>query len=417
MADSDDKFLVHLRDGEVVLYKRGNINRWQARYKLSDGRWNRISTKTALLDRAKSIATEAYDRARFLQKEGLPEVTRRFDSVARLAIDEMQQALDAGRGKKTYIHYIQAINRYLIPFFGKRYIDKISYEDFEQFDKWRIEKIGHEPMASTITNHLSALNRIYGVAISRGWVTQSKIPELKNRGKRSTRRPDFTYPEWRRIRRILREYQKIGNTDKTRQMRELLRDYVLILANTGMRHGTESVNLKWKHIEWYEHTDGQRYLRMTVSGKTGRRELIARHVVESVLKRIQTRFPDLEKHSFDDLLKRKVDQYVFRLRDGTQTNNLNASFEQFLKHYDLLKDKMGDQNRTLYSLRHMYATMALLKDGISIYDLAKQMGTSVLMIEKHYSHLTPSMKAEILAGKRYDKPPSKPSVSASKTAP
>jgi hypothetical protein len=65
-----------------------------------------------------------------VQKEGLPEVTRRFDSVARLAIDEMQQALDAGRGKRTYIQYIQAINRYLIPFFGKRYIDRISYEDF-----------------------------------------------------------------------------------------------------------------------------------------------------------------------------------------------------------------------------------------------------------------------------------------------
>jgi hypothetical protein len=130
MADSDDKFLVHLRVGEVVLYKRGNIKRWQARYNLSDGRWNRISTKTPLLDRAKSIATEAYDRARFLQKERLPEVTRRFDSVARLAIDEMQQALDAGRGKRTYIQYIQAINRYLIPFFGKRYIDRISYEDF-----------------------------------------------------------------------------------------------------------------------------------------------------------------------------------------------------------------------------------------------------------------------------------------------
>lgn len=401
MADSDDKPLIHLRDGEVVLYKRGNIPRWQARFKLSNGEWRRISTKTPLLDRAKAIATEAYDHARFSQKAGLPEVTRRFDSVARLAIDDMQKALDAGRGKKTYIHYIQAINRYLIPFFGKRYIDKIGYEDFEQFDEWRTKLMGYAPKASTVTNHLSALNRVYDVALSRGWVAQSKIPELKNRGEKSSRRPDFSYPEWRRIRRLLREYQKTGHTDKTKQMRELLRDYVLILANTGIRHGTESMNLKWKHIEWYEHTDGHRYLRLTVSGKTGRRELIARHVAESVFRRIQSRFPELAKLSFDDLLKKRIDEHVFRLRDGTRTNSLNASFEQFLTHYVLRKDKLGEQNRTLYSLRHMHATMGLLKDGISIYDLAKQMGTSVLMIEKHYSHLTPSMKADVLAGKRY----------------
>jgi integrase len=41
----------------------------------------------------------------------------------------------------------------------------------------------------------------------------------------------------------------------------------------------------------------------------------------------------------------------------------------------------------LYSLRHAYATYALLYDRVPIHTLARQMGTSVLMIEKHYSHL------------------------------
>jgi integrase len=402
MAESDEKHSVHLRDDEVVLYKRPGGNRWQARYKLSDGKWHRISTKTANLDRAKSMATEAYDRSRFLQKEGMPEVTRRFDSVAKLAINDMQEALDKGRGKKTYVTYIQVINRYLIPFFGKRYIDKIGYEDFEQFDEWRIKLLGHEPKASTITNHVSALNRIYEVAVARGWVAKNQIPELKNRGGKSLRRPDFTPQEWLNIRIWLKDFKEIGHTEKTRQMRELLRDYVLFLANTGIRHGTESINLKWKHIEWYQHSDGERYLRLTVSGKTGRREPIARHLVEDVLQRIQARFPKLAEHTFDDLLSRQIDEYVFRLRDGTHSTNLQQTFRQFLTHYGLLKDKLGKQNRSLYSLRHMYATLALLKDGISIHDLATQMGTSVQMIEKHYSHLTPSMKAEVLSGKRFN---------------
>ena len=33
-----------------------------------------------------------------------------------------------------------------------------------------------------------------------------------------------------------------------------------------------------------------------------------------------------------------------------------------------------------------------------MHDLAQQMGTSVLMIQKHYSHLTPLMKATQFAG-------------------
>ena len=51
----------------------------------------------------------------------------------------------------------------------------------------------------------------------------------------------------------------------------------------------------------------------------------------------------------------------------------------------------------MYSLRHYYATQRLL-EGIPIHDLAEQMGTSVLMITKHYSHLTPLMKAKQFAG-------------------
>jgi integrase len=44
-------------------------------------------------------------------------------------------------------------------------------------------------------------------------------------------------------------------------MRELLRDYILILANTGMRHGTEAQNLRWKNISTFE-MDGRSYVAM-----------------------------------------------------------------------------------------------------------------------------------------------------------
>lgn len=53
----------------------------------------------------------------------------------------------------------------------------------------------------------------------------------------------------------------------------------------------------------------------------------------------------------------------------------------------MLIDAVTNQKRTFYCFRHSYATFALTNDKVEIHTLAKQMGTSVGMIEKHYSHL------------------------------
>ncbi|MFM8666569.1 MAG: integrase, partial [Betaproteobacteria bacterium] len=55
------------------------------------------------------------------------------------------------------------------------------------------------------------------------------------------------------------------------------------------------------------------------------------------------------------------------------------------------------QNRTLYSLRHTYATLELLRGAVDIHTLSRQMGNSAAMIERHYSKLTATMAAERLA--------------------
>ena len=75
-----------------------------------------------------------------------------------------------------------------------------------------------------------------------------------------------------------------------------------------------------------------------------------------------------------------------------------------MKDTGLLTCPRTGQDRTLYSLRHTYATFSLLNDGMDVHTLAVQMGTSILMIERHYSHLTPRLKKEMLTGKRYDTP-------------
>ncbi len=409
MANSTEN-LVKIRDGEVVLYRRSEAPKWQARFKLPDNKWHRISTKRTSLAEAKRVAGEAYDRAKFRHSEGLNAVSRRFRDVAKIAKDKMDLAMASGKGKRTYKDYKQAIDNYLIPFFGAKQIDKITAESLSGFDAWRVEKMGKEPSASTIMNHNAALSRVFDVALQEGWMQQKNVPALANEGKKANRRPTFTIEEWRKLRSNLRFWVNKTNVQRSRAIRELLWDYVLIVANTGMRPGTETYNLKWKQVRWSGNGEN-RYLLISPDGKTGTRELVARHGCDEYFKRLQSRIPELAMLTFDELLKSQCNDYVFRMRSierkdlppkpAERTKNLFSVFNDFLTEHKLLQDQHGN-NRSLYSLRHLYATMRIVEDGISAHELAEQMGTSISMIERFYSHLKPIMIAEKLAGKRYE---------------
>ena len=50
------------------------------------------------------------------------------------------------------------------------------------------------------------------------------------------------------------------------------------------------------------------------------------------------------------------------------------------------KDREVKSKRSLYSLRHTYAHFSILNEAMDVYTLAKQMGTSVKMIELHYKN-------------------------------
>jgi integrase len=62
---------------------------------------------------------------------------------------------------------------------------------------------------------------------------------------------------------------------------------------------------------------------------------------------------------------------------------LSRNFKKWLSKANLLVDKFG-VDRTLYSLRHTYASRRR-KEGMSYEDLALNMGTSVVLLEKVYS--------------------------------
>jgi integrase len=133
-----------------------------------------------------------------------------------------------------------------------------------------------------------------------------------------------------------------------------------------------------------------------VNGKTGGRWLIAKHRAVDVLKRLHSRQLTHNGIEFEQLLKKRTTHKLFTFSNGYQPPSLNGTFRRLMRDSGLEKNSEG-QTRTLYSLRHTYATLELIENRTDLHTLAKQMGNSAAMIERHYSELTATMAAERLA--------------------
>lgn len=387
---------------KLRLDKRKGSTNWYARITMPNGKRDVKSTGTDKLEEAKEIALRLYYETQARLTNNLPASTRKFKHVADFAAKRMQDELDAGTGKVAYKDYLSALNRYLIPYFEKTDVAKIDLAALTAFDAWRTTQMGKKPAQSTINNHNAALNRVLDEAELHGWITKTMRPTLLNKGLKTESRGSFTPEEYKTIYTALRNYHTKTAVKKAEATRETLRNYVLFLANTGIRHGTEALNLRWKNIQWHT-KDDEKYVVVNVDGKTKKRSVIARDRARDFLLRQSQLNPNIKAKNFDALIGLKSDELVFTTRLGEQAtiHNLNAHFNHLL---DDLKLKTGADGkvRTLYSWRHFYATQDLER-GVSTHALSKQMGNSTNMLDKHYSKYSPLINAELHSGRNVQK--------------
>jgi integrase len=389
------------RDGNVVLFHRKHSAQWQARIRRYSGKWYDVSTGSEDFGRAKEVAGRKYDKMLAHQEAGTQDVTKAFKDVARLTIKALQNETQAGIGKVIYRDYIQAINNYLIPCFGSTAIHNVDARALAKLATFRREKLRREPNRSTVGTHNAALGRVFTTAVEKGFMLATQVPVLTNNGMKPQARPYFAKDEFETLVGYLEKFASTGHKGETQLVRELLLDYVLILANTGMRTGREALGLKWNNIRRLSDGATLSGLEFSVNGKTGKRALIAQDAdgtVTTSLRRIHARLKDISQLTDDELYKQDI--HVFRLRNLKRPahGRLGVNFKIALAQSGLLKNAQGEE-RTLYSLRHMYATFQIL-NGVDMATLAVQMGTSIGMLERHYSKLKPYMKLATLNGTR-----------------
>jgi integrase len=295
---------------KLRLDKRKGSDNWYARLTLENGKRQVKSTGTDNLDEAKELALAFYYETQARIKNKLPATTRKFKHVADFAIQRMESELEAGSGKQSYKDYISALNRCLVPYFGNTDISKIDLAGLTAFDEWRTATNKKPFSQSGINNHNSALNRVFDEAELHGWLVKSMRPTLLNKGVKTESRGSFTVEEYRKIYTKLRSFHKETKDKKAAATRETLRNYLLFLANTGIRHGKEALNIRWRNIAWHV-KDDEKYLAISVDGKTNKRTTIARDKVPDFLLRQSKLNPNISVTDFDGCCQTNANQSLF----------------------------------------------------------------------------------------------------------
>ena len=389
---------IHLLDGAIVLYKRSGSCQWQCRFRLENGSWFTSSTASDQVAEASTRAIELHQEVGQRSNRGNPVRTRTFAQLAKAELASLNDQLATAKSSQTIRDHIYVLEHYLIPFFGDLNVSDINREQVDDFDSWRKSQMGREPRASTQRHHATTFNRVMARADQAGLLNrQAKPITLNVSGAKSESRPSFSSEEIDRLLAFMPAWemqQRAGRTQRFHDMARLCRCYVEFLLYTGIRQGTESMPIRWKDIQWHR-VDGEQYLKIWVSGKTGPRYLIARAALKASLERLIA-WQALPYATLDAVIQAALGRRVFTMPMGDQPYSMQGVFRRLLEDADLLRDPQTGQVRTLYSLRHTYATQALAT-GVDIHTVARQMGTSVVMLEKHYSKLTPMICAEQLA--------------------
>ena len=427
-----------LRDGKILVYKREGSDAYQTRLNV-DGIKGYIfkTTKKKQLPSAMQVAEDMYDDYRFKVRNNLDVGTYTFATLYKKWWEVVGKTLSIHR--QTYIQ--GTANRYLLPYFGKKSIDTLSDAYIEQYWDWRINyrssREGQEriekakssrttknrpyktslgnvskiPAKKTLQMEQSVLRQIFHWAKRTGRVVNVphiQIPRIKQ-SQNADIRPAFELEEWRLLVRFMRNWvkeeydqsqpRKNGSFVKSKDdkikrphslhrfQREMIRNYVQFMGYSGLRPN-EARQLRWCDVDFgFLDRDGKRQVLIQVSPttKTGARSVVPVWYAKRPLERIRK----LSNHT------NPTDLVFCDDREGNPIKNFGKTFKDILRKSGLLEDRFG-KVRTIYSLRHTYATFRLLYTDISMEVLATNMGTSPMIIFRHYRHITSQQQAHIL---------------------
>jgi len=443
MAFIDDK--EELKPG-LVIFRRTDVQHrnWYCRVKLPKAdRYKTISLKTADKETARERAFDQDADVRFRLKHDVPVFNHPFRSVAQeyLATQEARARrgeISVLRPKKLKAVLEGALEDYV----GPTQVHLIGDDLWAGYPAWRrengagrnrrngvreisperaaeldardaaarvraLESMGirkRRPVApsaaptegrtvafisdSTIRFEMSIFGAVMNFAIKKRYVPASQRfddrPKLK-----TMRRDEFTLEEYRHLHTVARSWVKAAIRPSSTWYRTVAYNFILIMCNTGMRP-SEAKNLRWRDISTSQDREGRELVVLFVQGKGKSRKLVAPKSVGDYFERIREVTRQYRRQAAEDGQAPEVEfqpeDRVFTTITGEPAKSLYQAMIEDLLVKAKLREGASGVPRSTYCFRHTYATFRLA-EGVDVYFLAEQMGTSVKMIEEHYGHV------------------------------
>ncbi len=407
-------------DGRVQVYRRPGGHHWQCAARVGGKRF-RSSTGESGLDRAKDVAEEWYLdlRGRLRNGEVVPDKPREktFAEAAEGYLREVRVLAVTTRSPK-YVKFLEMrLNKHLIPYFGPKPLSAINRGVVQAYRVKRAEETivatakegvnGKPPARSTMSQEIVHLRQTLKWAEGMGWIPY--VPNLSQpymtqgkRGRRAWFSPEEYIQLYQATQRRIEDPKRRGFKGRY----EDLHDFVLIMANTGLRPD-EAWRLEFRDVSVeYDTATRQTLLVIDVRGKTGVgycksmpnavfpfQRLKARRQIQGEIAAELAKLPKDTSEWKVGLVRRKLqDEFATGIRKATLELSPKARvfpgysrdmFNLILKEEGLKQDR-DNQVRTAYSLRHTYISMRLM-EGANIYQVANNCRTSVKMIEEFYA--------------------------------
>jgi integrase len=404
-------------NGKVQLYRRGDSRIWQCAASVG-GKQRRATTKRDSVSLATEFAEDWYLSLRGKDHAGILLSEKSFAQAAEQFLREYEIITEGERSKKwTEGHEIR-LRVHLLPFFGELGVSKVSAGKVQDYRIHRMTSrlepnphsrsnrplVDKPPSRSTLHNEIVTLRQVLKTAIRQGWLKY--LPDLsapyRTQGK-IVHRPWFSPAEYKQLYEATRAYAREPFHDCHKWNAEQVHDYVLFLANTGLRPD-EAKNLQHRDVAIVEdEATGETILEIEVRGKRGigfcKSMPSAVRPYERLLDRAKPVQPDSrrekQRRRREGLPQVSDEQPPLEYPDVTDPvfpGNHVKLFNGVLVRAKLKRDR-DEKSRTAYSLRHTYICMRLM-EGADIYQIAKNCRTSVEMIEKFYAaHIKSTLDA------------------------
>lgn len=400
-----------LMGGKLHVYRRENSGCWQCSTYLAGKNW-RVSTKEDSLAHAKDFAQDWYLGLVGKSRAGMLKVGKTFKQAAELFLQEYE-VITEGERHPRYINIIEGTLRvHLLPFLGSKVVSEITPGLVQEYRIHRMtsrldKKTGEpkRPARGTIRSEVVVLRQVLKAAYRHGWLPY--MPDLSAPYKASgkiSHRAWFSPEEYKMLYEATRADAKAVQSLYRKYIREQFHDFVLFMANTGLRPD-EAARLEFRDVAIVtDEAMGERILEIEVRGKRGVGYCKSMAGAVIPYERLQKRFrpPFGTRRKRGEPRVKNMPGPMDKIFGLTEADLLNA----VLAKLNLKFDRDGNR-RTAYSLRHTYICLRLM-EGADIYQIAKNCRTSVEMIETFYaSHIKNTLDAAAI-NVRKPKPTNKP---------